>query len=61
MSDVQDRSESNSDELQLPEKQTTPKGPRENTPADCPVISEYTNLKKLLVVGREKEVYRKTD
>jgi len=21
---------------------------------DCPVISEYTNLKKLLVVGREK-------
>jgi len=22
--------------------------------ADCPVISEYTNLKKLLVVGREK-------
>jgi len=22
--------------------------------ADCPVISEHTNLKKLLVVGREK-------
>jgi len=22
--------------------------------ADCPVISEYTNWKKLLVVGREK-------
>jgi hypothetical protein len=22
--------------------------------ADCPMISEYTNLKKLLVVGREK-------
>jgi len=21
---------------------------------DCPVISEYTNLQKLLVVGREK-------
>jgi hypothetical protein len=44
----------------LPEKQTTPKRPRENPPSDCPVISEYTDLKKLLFVGREKEVYRNT-
>jgi hypothetical protein len=52
-SDVQDRSESNSDDLQLPEKQTPPKGPKKDPP-DSPVISEYTNWKKLLVVGREK-------
>jgi hypothetical protein len=43
ISDIQDRSESNSDDLQLPEKQTTPKGPKKYPPADCPVISEYKN------------------
>jgi hypothetical protein len=29
-------------------------GLNRNPQADSPVISEYTNLKKLLVVGREK-------
>jgi hypothetical protein len=38
----------------LPEKQATPKGPKNYPPAECLVLSEYTNLKKLLVVGREK-------
>jgi hypothetical protein len=32
ISEVQDRSESNSDDLQLPEKQTTPKGPKKDPP-----------------------------
>jgi hypothetical protein len=32
ISDVQDRSESNSDELQFPEKQTTTKGPKKDPP-----------------------------
>jgi hypothetical protein len=31
-SEVQDQSESNSDDLQLPEKQTTPKGPKQDPP-----------------------------
>jgi hypothetical protein len=46
MSEVQNQSESNSDDLQLPEKQATPRGPKQH-------LSDYTNLKKL-VVGREK-------
>jgi hypothetical protein len=32
MSEVQDGSESNSDDLQLPEKQTTPRGPKQDLP-----------------------------
>jgi hypothetical protein len=32
ISDVEDRSESNSDDLHLPEKQTTPKGPKKDLP-----------------------------
>jgi hypothetical protein len=32
ISDVQDRSESNSDDLQLPEKQTAPKGRKNDLP-----------------------------
>jgi hypothetical protein len=31
-SEVQNRSESNSDDLQLPEKQTTPRGPKQDPP-----------------------------
>jgi hypothetical protein len=50
----QDQSESNSDNLQLPEKQTTPRGPNRTHQAESSVISEYTNWKKHLVVGREK-------
>jgi len=30
ISEVQDQSESNSDDLQLPEKQTTPRGPKQD-------------------------------
>jgi hypothetical protein len=49
LSEVQNRSESNSDDLQLPQKQTN-----RTHQADSPVISENTLLKKLVVVGREK-------
>ena len=37
----------------MPEKQTTPRGPKQDQ-GDSLVISEYTNLKKMLMVGREK-------
>jgi hypothetical protein len=52
ISEIQNRSESNSDDLQLPEKQTMSRGPKQDPP-DSLVISDYTNLKKLMVVGRE--------
>jgi hypothetical protein len=36
VSEVQDRSESKSNDLQLPEKQTTPKGPKKDPPGRLP-------------------------
>ena len=39
ISEVQNQSESNSDDLQLPEKHTTPRGPKQDPPADSPVNS----------------------
>jgi len=50
ISEVQNRNESISDNLQLPEKEAQ----NRTCQADSPVISQYTNLEKLLVVGREK-------
>jgi hypothetical protein len=44
----------------LLEKETTPRGPKQDHQADFPVISEYKNLKKCLVVGRKTEVSCKT-
>ena len=38
----------------MPEKQTTARGPKQDPLSNSPVISEYTNLKNSLVVGREK-------
>ena len=49
ISEVQNRSQSSSDNLELPQK-----GAYRTHQADSPVILEYINLKKLLVVGREK-------
>jgi len=40
ISEVQDRSESNSDDLQLPEKQTTPRGPKQNPP--CRLSGDFS-------------------
>jgi hypothetical protein len=37
----------------LPEKQTTPRGPKRDPPGRLSGISGYTNLKKCLLVGRE--------
>jgi len=54
ISEVQSRNESNSDDLQLSEKKQHQGDLNRTRQADCPVISEYTNLKKLLLVGREK-------
>jgi hypothetical protein len=44
ISDVQDRSESNCDNLQLPGKQTTPKGPKKDPPGR---LSGYFRIQKL--------------
>jgi hypothetical protein len=54
ISEVQNQSESNCDDLQSSEKQTPPRGPKQDRQADCLVIAENTNLKKLLVEGRGK-------
>jgi hypothetical protein len=52
ISEVPNQSKSGSDNSQLPEKQT-PWGPKQDPPGrDSPGISEYTNLKKLLLVQR---------
>jgi hypothetical protein len=56
ISEVQNWSESNSDDLQLPEKQT-PRGLNRTRQAYSAGISDYTNLKKCLLMGREKKNY----
>jgi hypothetical protein len=40
--------------MTLPEEQSTPRGAHQ---ADSLGISEYTNLKKLLLLGKEKKKY----
>jgi len=54
ISEVQNQSESSSDDLQLLQNKQHQGGLNRTHKADSPCISEYTNLKKLLVVGREK-------
>jgi hypothetical protein len=54
ISEVQNYSESNSDQLQLPEKQTTLRGPKQVPPGKLYGDFGIHNLKTLLVVGREK-------
>jgi hypothetical protein len=49
ISEVQNRSESNSDQLQLPEKQTTPRGPKQDPPGRLYSDFGIHNLKTLLV------------
>jgi hypothetical protein len=51
--EIHNRSKSSSDDLQLPEKQTTPRGLNRTRQADSLEISGYTNVKKCLLVGRE--------
>jgi len=51
---VQNQSESNSDDLQFPEKQTPPWGSKQDQPGRLFGDFRNTNWKKFLVVGREK-------
>ena len=62
ITEVQDRSESKSNDLQLPEKQTTPRGPKQDPPGRLSSDFKIHKLeKKILVVGRgKKEVFYKT-
>ena len=55
ISEVQNRSEFSFDDLQLPEKQTTPGGPKQDLTGRSSGEFEIHKLeKKILVVGREK-------
>jgi len=54
ISEVRNYSESNSDNLQLPEKQTTPRGPKKDPPGRLSSDFRIHKLEKMLVVGREK-------
>ena len=54
ISEVQNWSESSSDDLQLPEKQTTPRGPKQDPPGRLSRQFRIPKLEKSLVVGRGK-------
>jgi hypothetical protein len=57
ISEVQDHSESNSDELQLPEKQTTPKWPEKDLPGRFSGDFRIHKLEKIVGGGEEKSKY----
>ena len=57
ISAVQNPIDSSSNELQWPEKQPTPRGPKKEPPqADSLWISANTNWTKLLLVGRARSI-----
>ena len=56
ISEVQGRSESNSDDLQLPEKQT-PKGPKQDLPGRLCGDFRIHKLEKIFGVGEGKKKY----
>ena len=60
ISEVQNQSESSSDDLQLPEKKTTLTGPKEDLPGRLSRDFRKHKLEKLLLVGREKRSIPKT-
>ena len=60
ISEVRNRSESNSDDLQLPEKQITPRGPKQDPPGRLSNNFRIHKLEKIVVVGREKGSIHKT-
>ena len=57
ISEVQNRSESNSDELQLSEKQTTPKGPKYDPPGRLCSDFRTHELEKIVCGGVRKRKY----
>jgi len=54
ISEVQNRSESNSDDLQLPEKQTTPRGPKQDLPGRLSGDFRIHKLEKIVSGGEGK-------
>jgi hypothetical protein len=52
ISEIQDRSESDSNDLQLPEKQTTPRGPKQDRP--CRLYGDF-RIHKLEKIGGGEE------
>ena len=57
ISEVQDQSESNSDDLQLPEKQTTPRGPKQDPPRRLSSDFRIHKLEKTVGGGEGKRKY----
>ena len=57
ISEVQNRSESSFDDLHCQRSKQHQGGLNRTRQADSPGISEYTNLKKSLLLGREKKTY----
>ena len=54
ISEVQNHSESNSDDLQLPEKQTTPRGPKQDPPGRLSGDFRIHKLEKTVGGGEGK-------
>jgi len=57
ISEVQNQSESNSDDLQLPEKQTTPRGPKQDPPGRLSGDFRIHKLEKIVGGGEGKRKY----
>ena len=57
ISEGQNQSESNSDDLQLPEKQTTPRGPKQDPPGRLSGDFRIHKLEKIVGGGEEKRKY----
>jgi len=57
ISEVQNRSESSSDDLQLPEKQTTPRGPKQDPPGRLSGDFRIHKLEKIVGGGEGKRKY----
>jgi len=57
ISEVQNRSESNSDDLQMPEKQTPPRGPKQDPPGRLSGDFRIHKLEKIVGGGEGKRKY----
>ena len=57
ISEVQNQSESNTDDLQLPEKQPTPRGPKQNQPGRFSGDFRTHKLEKIVGGGEGKRKY----
>jgi hypothetical protein len=57
MSEVQNQSESNSDDFQLPQKQTTSRGPKHDPPGRLSGDFRIHKIEKIVGVGEGKRKY----